>query len=405
MTHRDRGIVAALAVVLIALAIAAGLPGSTQGVAEASPIPIASGAGPRRANPLHRPDVVYREGTVGRPSSITPLTARTQADRDLVALVFSGLVKLGPDGTYQGDLASGWTVTPDGRTWTFAIRDDARWQDGAPVTAADVAFTVDAIHSPGYSGPLGASWRDVTATVVDDKTVTFQVSTPLGGFLQAATVGLLPAHLLDQVPVEALADGPFSVQPVGSGPFVLVSWDFDSASLVPASAADIPAVDPAGSTDTPSDTPTESHGPGPTPDRPTGPGPTPTPAAIAETFPPASPDSSPGESRWRARPRARPRVRPRSQRRVRRRARPSARRRVRRRVSAPGEPALPGIEMSFFKDAGALAEAFRAGGLDAAAGLPPDLADPLAALRGNRSPSATHDHAECDRPEPASGQR
>ena len=51
------------------------------------------------------PRVVYREGVVGRPESITPVTARSRAERTLVGLVFSGLVRLGPGTTYQPDLA------------------------------------------------------------------------------------------------------------------------------------------------------------------------------------------------------------------------------------------------------------------------------------------------------------
>ena len=211
-------------------------PGASPGasVADASPTPSGGAA----------ETVVYREGTIGRPSSINPLTARTQADRDLVALVFSGLVALGPDGTYRPDLASGWTVDSKGKVWTFTIRPDARWQDGEPVTADDVVFTVDILKSPGYTGPLGSSWQGVNVTAVDERTVRFELDTPIGGFLQAATIGLLPAHLLSEAPVETLADDPFSVQPVGSGPFVLTSWNAESASLAPASLADTPAVDP-----------------------------------------------------------------------------------------------------------------------------------------------------------------
>ena len=51
----------------------------------------------------------------GRPVSISPLTARTQADRDLVALIFSGLVRNGPGGTLVPDLARSWSVDPTGQ--------------------------------------------------------------------------------------------------------------------------------------------------------------------------------------------------------------------------------------------------------------------------------------------------
>ena len=103
MTQRDRGIVAVLGVVLVVLVHRRGLP-----PVDRLGVPARSPPAPRARPPSASPEParVYREGTIGRPSSINPLTARTQADRDLVALVFSGLVALGPDGTYRPDLAS-----------------------------------------------------------------------------------------------------------------------------------------------------------------------------------------------------------------------------------------------------------------------------------------------------------
>ena len=67
----------------------------------------------------------YVEGALGVPLSVTPLTARTQVDRDLVALLFSGLVRNGPGGTIVPDLAERWSVDATGKTWTVDLRDDA----------------------------------------------------------------------------------------------------------------------------------------------------------------------------------------------------------------------------------------------------------------------------------------
>lgn len=364
MTHRDRGIVAALVGVLVVLAIVVAWPGSGPLTGPASPGASAGDGGP---GPSASPDdtLVYREGTIGRPSSINPLTARTQADRDLAALVFSGLVALGPDGTYRPDLASDWTVDPTGKTWTFTIRPDATWQDGAPVTSDDVVFTVGILKSPGYTGPLGASWQGVTATAVDERTVTFELATPIGGFLQAVTVGLLPAHLLGDAPVETLADDPFSLQPVGSGPFVLTSWNAETATLVPASAALIPAGEPGASPEPgATNAPIDEAGPSQPVDAsavPGGPDASPEGEASASPSSPASSAPDAGSSTSPLPSDGTP---------------------------APGighpEPALPGIQMLFYPDAQALAEAYRAGDVDAASGLPPDVAEQLALVPGSR---------------------
>ena len=82
-------------------------------------------------------------------------------------------------------------------------------------------------------GPAAGSWSEVDVRAQGEQTVTFTLTTPLGGFLQAATQPIAPAHLLADVPVDALADHPFGTQPVGSGPFALADLTDTTASLVP----------------------------------------------------------------------------------------------------------------------------------------------------------------------------
>ena len=62
----------------------------------------------------------------------------------------------------------------------------------------------------------------------------FTLKTPLGGFLQAATQPIAPAHILAGIPVDQLADRPFGRQPIGSGPFAVASLSNDTAELIPA---------------------------------------------------------------------------------------------------------------------------------------------------------------------------
>ena len=167
-------------------------------------------ASPTPELPTAAPAVTYREGVVGHPSSITPLTASTQVDRDLVALLFRGLLRAGPNGTLVPDLARSWAVSPDGLTYTFNMSTDARWEDGQPVTAADVVFTVDLAEDPDYDGPLGGSWQGIKATAVGSNVVRFTLPTPLGGFLRQTLLPILPEHLLGQTDVTDLATSDFS---------------------------------------------------------------------------------------------------------------------------------------------------------------------------------------------------
>jgi peptide/nickel transport system substrate-binding protein len=174
---------------------------------------------------------VYREGVVSHPSSINPLTPRTQADRDLVALLFRGLLRAGPNGTLLPDLATSWTASADGKTYTFDLRSDARWEDGEAVTAADVVFTVTLAQDPDYEGPLGAGWQGIKAEAVSTTVVKFTLPTPLGGFLRMASLPVLPQHLLGDTDVTALADSDYSARPIGDGPFRIVALDDSHAML------------------------------------------------------------------------------------------------------------------------------------------------------------------------------
>ena len=103
---------------------------------------------PRRRRPRPRRCAPYTRGRRRPPGSINPLTARTAADRDLVALVFSGLVRLGPDGTIVPRPCRALDGRRDGRSLDVQLRPDARWHDGVPLTADDVVFTFSALQRP-----------------------------------------------------------------------------------------------------------------------------------------------------------------------------------------------------------------------------------------------------------------
>lgn len=222
MTRRDRFLVGVLLVVLAVLVGSVVEGGLERSRATPRPSPASS---------PEEPVAAYREGVLGRPDSVDPLTARNRAARDLVALAFSGLVRPGPGDSWVPDLAERWTVDDEGRTWTFVLRADATWQDGIPVTSADVAFTIGLVQDPAYHGPAAGSWSEVTVSTPDPRTVSFQLATPVAGFLALAAQPIVPRHLLEGVAADRLAGDPFDLRPTGSGPFRILSWSADRALL------------------------------------------------------------------------------------------------------------------------------------------------------------------------------
>ena len=222
MHLRDRAVIGILALVLVGL---------TGAVVAPSLAPAGPGTSPGSSLPASHP---YVEGIVGSAVSVSPFSAQTVAERQISTLLFRGLVRLGPDDTLIGDLADRWAVDAIGAAWTFHLRPGLTWQDGEPLTSADVVFTVAALSDPTYLGPGATSWREVTATAVDPQTVTLTLASPLGGFLQAATQPIAPAHLLSDVAPADLPADQFGRHPVGSGYFRLAALDETHALLQPA---------------------------------------------------------------------------------------------------------------------------------------------------------------------------
>nr|MBC7245475.1 peptide ABC transporter substrate-binding protein [Chloroflexota bacterium] len=164
----------------------------------------------------------YREGVAGNPGYISPLfSTYHDVDRDLVALIFNGLTRADENGQIQPDLADTWEISPDNLTYTFHLRQNVRWHDGTPFTADDVVFTINILRSPDFQGQpqIAELWQMVTVERSDRYTVRFTLSEPFAPFLHYTTIGLLPAHLLQDVPIKQLSSHPFNLHPIGTGPF------------------------------------------------------------------------------------------------------------------------------------------------------------------------------------------
>lgn len=166
----------------------------------------------------------YIEGVVGQPQYLEPVLAATDIDQDVVRLVFTGLTQFGRDGSVVPDLAT-FTTDADGKVWTFTIRSDAKWQDGTPVTAADVLFTVSLVQDKAYVGPYSDAFRGVKTEAVSDKVVRFTLPEPFGAFAANTTLPLLPSQRLSGVTYNDLPRQPFNQRPIGTGPFRVVEVD------------------------------------------------------------------------------------------------------------------------------------------------------------------------------------
>ncbi len=165
---------------------------------------------------------IIREGVIGSPYAINPVLATSQTDKDLVALVYSGLMRELPNGELVHDLAEEHNVSTDKLTYTFTLKNNVFFHDGVPVTAEDVVYTIEKIQDANLRSPQAIKWERIEVRAIDERTVQFALRRPFPGFLKNTTIGILPKHLFEQNP-NAFSVVNYNTEPIGSGPFKVVS--------------------------------------------------------------------------------------------------------------------------------------------------------------------------------------
>ncbi len=172
------------------------------------------------------------EGAVGSPRFINPVLAITKADNDLVALTYSGLLRLAPDGTLANDLAESVTVSDDGLVYNVILKRDRHWHDGVAVTAEDVAFTINSIQNQALKSPLRGNWSGVTVELINTHELNFVLDQAYAPFVENLTVGILPKHIWDTLSDEELPLSQYNIEPIGSGPYQVKSVTRNPSGLI-----------------------------------------------------------------------------------------------------------------------------------------------------------------------------
>ena len=166
----------------------------------------------------------FAEGIVGAPQYLNPLLADANpVDREISSLLFDGLTRYDEDGRLVPALAESWRVSDDGRRVHFALREDAVWHDGEAVTAEDVAFSYGLLQNDAFPAPAGARtlWESVTISTTGPLSVTFTLPESYSPFLEATIRGIVPAHILGDVPPAQISEHSFNRTPTGTGPFMV----------------------------------------------------------------------------------------------------------------------------------------------------------------------------------------
>ncbi len=128
-------------------------------------------------------------------------------------IVQSTLVRYTAELAFENDLAADYSLSEDGLTWTFTLRDDAYFTDGEQVTASDVAFTLETAKAA--QGSVDLTYME-SARAQDERTVVITLTRPTSIFLNTlASVGIVPEHAYGE---------DYGRSPIGSGPYRFVEW-------------------------------------------------------------------------------------------------------------------------------------------------------------------------------------
>ena len=170
------------------------------------------------------------------PKTFNPITANESSSQDIYRFLFATLLGYDtPSQSVEPGLADWWTNSPDGKTWTFHLRKNLRWSDGAPLTADDVVFTWDVICDPKIDNVTRDSFiingKTFTVTKVDDLTVKVVTPEVFAPFLEnfGAGVPIIPKHVLEAAVTNGTFTSAYGTDTaakdiVGSGPFVIQEY-------------------------------------------------------------------------------------------------------------------------------------------------------------------------------------
>jgi len=173
----------------------------------------------------------YIEGSVGNMQSLVPwFTVTNDVNRDIVSLVFSGLLKYDPVAKKIKDDLATLRVSSEGKMYTVKLKEGLVWHDHTPesphpVTADDVVFTFKSIQDPDFPNQiLRQNFLGVTIDKIDERTVQFRLDEPYSFFASNLTLGLIPERPFEGVPIskfDQVLD--FAFHPIGAGPYAFKS--------------------------------------------------------------------------------------------------------------------------------------------------------------------------------------
>jgi peptide/nickel transport system substrate-binding protein len=188
---------------------------------------VASAYGTDAAFPAASPAAatVLHVGWTAEPDNLNPMVGYETSALEIFHLNYDYLVGFrASDLQPTPELADSWTHSPDGKVWTFKLREGVEWQDGEPFTADDVVFTFRTIIEDEVSNYVGYTEFIETVKAIDPSTVRFTCSKPKTNML-GMPIPIVPEHIWSKLTAAQITNT-FANDPpmIGTGPYQVVEW-------------------------------------------------------------------------------------------------------------------------------------------------------------------------------------
>ena len=173
-----------------------------------------------------------------------PMNTTNSGADNVIELMFDRLMVINTDGTFGPRLAESWETNEAQDKITYHLNENAKWQDGEPVTAEDVVYSAQVASSSEYSylrrirmqyfagtdeTGCETGTDSIEVAALDDHTVEFTLKTPMDPAIIYALVNrdffIMPKHLLDSISDADLVNDAFWQKPIGSGPCIFDSME------------------------------------------------------------------------------------------------------------------------------------------------------------------------------------
>jgi len=159
--------------------------------------------------------------TIGNgPATLNPIMCDETSCQDLISRMFTGFLGVDPEKmviakNVQGALAKDWTISKDGLTYTFKLRNDLKWTDGKPITAKDIEYSYKTMVDPKTGSQLASFFTTIeSVTASDDTTLVIKFNTgDCNALSTAGSIPVVPEHVLGEVKPEDIKNNDYSTNP------------------------------------------------------------------------------------------------------------------------------------------------------------------------------------------------